>query len=193
MFIRFTALTMRHFLLECLGTSAWHPIDQENSDANARISIPTDDFSGSTGAIPSGPEALRRSRSRSPEEADNPGNNVHVSGLSHKVDSRDLETSTEEAEVSITAHNGAELMGKVITIAKPYDSRYSRDFPDCRGGRYDDYRDRDRDRRWDDKDRDRDYYRERKCECGDRYDRYDRHDDRCDRYDDRSRRLSWVV
>ncbi|KIK65265.1 hypothetical protein GYMLUDRAFT_39624 [Collybiopsis luxurians FD-317 M1] len=236
--------------------NAWDPKDQGNSDANAGISIPTDDFPRSISAGPPGPEPSRRSRSRSPgdrgrrndEETENPGNNLHVSGLSHKVDSRDLETafakigrvqkasvvydphtresrqfgfvsmeSKEEAEAAITALNGTEMMGKVITVAKarrgrartptpgkyhgpgkgrverdrpydprPYDSRYSRDFPDRRGGRYDEHRDRDRDRRRDEGGRDR--YRERERERGDRYDRYDRHDDRHDKYDDRSRR-----
>ncbi|PIL31288.1 hypothetical protein GSI_05986 [Ganoderma sinense ZZ0214-1] len=136
----------------------------------------------------------RSSRSRSPgrgpdrgDGSNNPGNNLHVSGLSHKVDTRDLEAafakvgrvkkaqvmydphtresrgfgfvtmeSGEEADAAITAMNGAELMGKSMSVEKarrgrartptpgryygppkrheferpydprPYDSRYSR-------------------------------------------------------------------
>ncbi|KAI0334036.1 hypothetical protein GY45DRAFT_1243313, partial [Cubamyces sp. BRFM 1775] len=79
----------------------------------------------------------------------NPGNNLHVSGLSHKVDTRDLEQAfakvgrvkkaqvmydphsresrgfgfvtmetTEEADAAITAMNGAEIMGKVISVQR---------------------------------------------------------------------------
>ncbi|THU92876.1 hypothetical protein K435DRAFT_582683, partial [Dendrothele bispora CBS 962.96] len=79
----------------------------------------------------------------------NTGNNIHVSGLNYKVDSRDLETAfakvgrvtkasvvddphtresrqfgfvmmetSEEADAAITALNGIELMGKVMTVAK---------------------------------------------------------------------------
>ncbi|KAF5344473.1 hypothetical protein D9758_014142 [Tetrapyrgos nigripes] len=76
---------------------------------NAGISIPTDalasggtaghdDPHGSRGGAYDGP-ARRSSRSRSPrdrgrsEESNNPGNNLHVSGLSYKVDSRDLESA----------------------------------------------------------------------------------------------------
>jgi len=181
----------------------------------------------------------RSSRSRSPGRDDrgrnevghNPGNNLHVSGLSHKVDTRDLEgafakigrvkkasvmydphtresrgfgfvtmETAEEAEAAITALNSTDLMGKVMTVEKarrgrartptpgryygppkrneyerpydprPYDSRYSRDYDDRRGGgRRDDYRGgRDYDRHRE-PERDRDRYR------GD----YDR------RYDDR--------
>ncbi|KAH9486170.1 Serine/arginine-rich splicing factor SR45a [Psilocybe cubensis] len=176
----------------------------------------------------------RSSRSRSPgatrggddrgrnESSSNPGNNLHVSGLSHKVDTRDLEAafakigrvkkasvmydphtresrgfgfvtmeSAEEAEAAVAALNATELMGKIINVEKarrgrartptpgryygppkrsdferpydprPYDSRYSRDYDDRRGGRgggRDDYRGgRDYDRhRYDDRDRDRD-------------------------------------
>ncbi|KAF5342858.1 hypothetical protein D9757_014329 [Collybiopsis confluens] len=175
---------------------------------------------------------------RNNEETDNPGNNLHVSGLSNKVDTKDLETafakvgrvqrasvvydphtresrqfgfvsmeSQEEAEAAVTALNGSEFMGKVITVTKarrgrartptpgkyhgpgkrrverdrpydprPYDSRYTGDSDDRRGGRYDDHRDRDR--RRDDRDR----FRERDRERGDRHDRYDRHEDRDRRY-----------
>ncbi|EJF67341.1 hypothetical protein BD309DRAFT_866735 [Dichomitus squalens] len=79
----------------------------------------------------------------------NPGNNLHVSGLSHKVDTRDLEAafakcgrvqkaqvmydphtresrgfgfvtmeSVEEADAAITAMNGADLMGKAISVER---------------------------------------------------------------------------
>ncbi|KAI0714767.1 hypothetical protein C8Q76DRAFT_582486, partial [Earliella scabrosa] len=79
----------------------------------------------------------------------NPGNNLHVSGLSHKVDTRDLEQAfakvgrvkkaqvmydphtresrgfgfvtmetAEEADAAITAMNGTELMGKVMSVEK---------------------------------------------------------------------------
>ncbi|KAJ3494010.1 hypothetical protein NLJ89_g10900 [Agrocybe chaxingu] len=108
-----------------------------------------------------------------------------------------META-EEADAAITALNSAELMGKIINVEKarrgrartptpgryygppkrhdferpydprPYDSRYSRDTDDRRGGRgryddhrggggrdYDRYRDYDRDRG--DRDRDRGY------------------------------------
>ncbi|GLB43728.1 putative related to transformer-2 protein homolog [Lyophyllum shimeji] len=159
-----------------------------------------------------GDRPRRSSRSRSPgaaregERGNNPGNNLHVSGLSHRVDTRDLEAAfakigrvkkasvmydphtresrgfgfvtmetTEEADAAITALNGTDLMGKTLNVEKarrgrartptpgryygppkrhdsgpverpydprPYDSRYSRDFDDRRGGRgrYDDYR-----------------------------------------------------
>jgi len=171
----------------------------------------------------------RSSRSRSPgapregERGVNPGNNLHVSGLSNKVDTRDLEAafakigrvkkasvmydphsresrgfgfvtmeSSEEADAAIAALNATELMGKVMNVEKarrgrartptpgryygppkrsdferpydprPYDSRYSRDYDDrrggSRGGRYDDHRGgRDYDRPRDyDRDRERD-------------------------------------
>ncbi|KAI9066476.1 RNA-binding domain-containing protein, partial [Trametes sanguinea] len=89
----------------------------------------------------------------------NPGNNLHVSGLSHKVDTRDLEAafakvgrvkkasvmydphsresrgfgfvtmeSVEEADAAITAMNGAEIMGKVISVQRasvPSDCYYA--------------------------------------------------------------------
>ncbi|KAE9401204.1 RNA-binding domain-containing protein [Gymnopus androsaceus JB14] len=133
--------------------NAWDLKDQGNS---AGISIPTDDFQGGpNNGAPS--EAPRRSRSRSPgdrgrrgtEEAENPGNNLHVSGLSHKVDTRELEATfakvgrvqkasvvtdphtresrlfgfvtmetREEADAAITALNGADLMGKVMTVTR---------------------------------------------------------------------------
>ncbi|KAF5366579.1 hypothetical protein D9758_008933 [Tetrapyrgos nigripes] len=83
--------------------SAW----QDSS--NVGISIPTDalasggsaghdDPHGSRGGANDG-QARRSSRSRSPgdrgrsEESNNPGNNLHVSSLSYKVDSRDLESA----------------------------------------------------------------------------------------------------
>ncbi|CDO73389.1 hypothetical protein BN946_scf185013.g23 [Trametes cinnabarina] len=80
----------------------------------AGISIPTNDNAISSGPAqdeqswnngarsPRGAEPPRRSsRSRSParnadgrdEGGNNPGNNLHVSGLSHKVDTRDLEAA----------------------------------------------------------------------------------------------------
>ncbi|KAJ8496708.1 hypothetical protein ONZ51_g920 [Trametes cubensis] len=177
------------------------------------ISIPTNDGAISNGAPqeeqpwnsgarspPRGTEPSRRSRSRSPvrnpdrdDGGNNPGNNLHVSGLSHKVDTRDLEQafakvgrvkkaqvmydphsresrgfgfvtmeSVEEADAAITAMNGAEIMGKVISVQRarrarartptpgryygppkrnenerpydprPYDSRYSRGYDDNR-------------------------------------------------------------
>jgi len=190
----------------------------------------------------------RSSRSRSPgparegERGHNPGNNLHVSGLSHKVDTRDLEAAFakigrvkkasvmydphtresrgfgfvtmetgEEADAAITALNATDLMGKTMNVEKarrgrartptpgryygppkrndferpydprPYDSRYSRDYDDRRGGRgggggrYDDHRGgRDYDRGYRDYDRgDRGGY------GGGRY------DDRRGGYDDR--------
>lgn len=98
----------------------------------------------------------RSSRSRSPGAnrdggimSTNPGNNLHVAGLSHRVDTRDLEAAfakigrvkkasvmydphsresrgfgfvtmetSEEADAAITALNGNDLMGKVITVEK---------------------------------------------------------------------------
>ncbi|KAI0673853.1 hypothetical protein C8Q78DRAFT_656225 [Trametes maxima] len=133
------------------------------------ISIPTNDSAVSNGGAqedqswnnggrsPRQVEPPRRSsRSRSPGRkpereggGNNPGNNLHVSGLSHKVDTRDLEAafakvgrvqkaqvmydphsresrgfgfvtmeSSEEADAAITAMNGAELMGKSISVEK---------------------------------------------------------------------------
>ncbi|KAF9478916.1 RNA-binding domain-containing protein [Pholiota conissans] len=184
----------------------------------------------------------RSSRSRSPgppreerggSNSTNPGNNLHVSGLSHKVDTRDLEAAfakigrvkkasvmydphsresrgfgfvtmetAEEADAAVAALNSTELMGKIMNVEKarrgrartptpgryygppkrndferpydprPYDSRYSRDYDDRRGGgrggrddyrgggRDDRYRDYDRGDR-DRGDRDRGYGRER--------------------------------
>ncbi|KAJ3550907.1 hypothetical protein NMY22_g136 [Coprinellus aureogranulatus] len=101
------------------------------------------------------PEPPRRSsRSRSPVRRDdredrdrgerggrdsggnNPGNNLHVSGLAHKVDTRDLEAafarsagesrgfgfvtmeSVEEADAAIVALNSTEFMGKIMTVEK---------------------------------------------------------------------------
>ncbi|KAF9074585.1 hypothetical protein BDP27DRAFT_1415998 [Rhodocollybia butyracea] len=176
------------------------------------------------------------------EEAENPGNNLHVSGLSYKVDTRELEAvfvkvgrvqkasvvydphtresrqfgfvtmeSREEADAAITALNGTELMGKVITVARarrgrartptpgkyhgPSKRRAERERPyDPRpyDSRYaSDYDDRGRGRgRYDDyRDRDRDRRRDDRYRDRDRYDdrrsrdRYDRYD----RYDDRDR------
>ncbi|KAI0368938.1 RNA-binding domain-containing protein [Pilatotrama ljubarskyi] len=132
------------------------------------ISIPTNDSAISNGGTqeeqswnnggrspPRGPEPPRRSsRSRSPGRkpereggGNNPGNNLHVSGLSHKVDTRDLEQAfakvgrkaqvmydphsresrgfgfvtmetVEEADAAIAAMNGTEFMGKVISVEK---------------------------------------------------------------------------
>ncbi|TFK42217.1 hypothetical protein BDQ12DRAFT_357096 [Crucibulum laeve] len=209
-------------------------------------------------------DAPRRSRSRSPganRDRDdrggrrggdrgggeggagvNPGNNLHVSGLSHKVDTRELEAAfskigrvqkasvmydphtresrgfgfvtmetAEEADAAITALNTTELMGKVMNVEKarrgrartptpgryygppkrgdserpydprPYDSRYSRDYDDRRGGRgrYDDHRggrDHDRHRDYDRGDRDRDYDGGRRGGYDDRRDRGGRYD-----------------
>lgn len=163
----------------------------------------TDDQNWTTGRSPRerGERPQRSSRSRSPPPRDgerglNPGNNLHVTGLSHKVDTRDLEAAFakvgrvkkasvmydphtresrgfgfvtmetgEEADAAITALNGTELMGKIMTVDKarrgrartptpgryygppkrsdyerpydprPYDSRYARDYDDRRGGR----------------------------------------------------------
>ncbi|KAF5387301.1 hypothetical protein D9757_005750 [Collybiopsis confluens] len=183
-------------------------------------------------------------------EAENPGNNLHVSGLSKNVDNRELESAfakigrvsrasvvydphtresrlfgfvtmetPEEADAAVTALNATEMLGKVITVARarrgrartptpgkyhgpskrrgdrerpydprPYDSRYTRDYDDRRGGRggrYDDYDDRrgGRGSRYDDyrgsgrrdyrDDRDRDRYREVDSER-DRYRERDR-------------------
>jgi len=215
--------------------------DDQNWGSNGHGRSPGRDRNG-------GEPPRRSSRSRSPgppreERGANPGNNLHVSGLSHKVDTRDLEAAFakigrvkkasvmydphtresrgfgfvtmetgEEADAAVTALNSTELMGKIMNVEKarrgrartptpgryygppkrndferpydprPYDSRYSREFDDRRGGRdrRDDYRGggggggggRDYDRY-------RDYDRER--ERGDRGDRgYGR-----DRYDDR--------
>ncbi|RDX46794.1 RNA-binding domain-containing protein [Lentinus brumalis] len=166
------------------------------NDAPMSNSGPNDDQSWNNGGrSPRRDDPPRRSsRSRSPGRpvereggGNNPGNNLHVSGLSHKVDTRDLEAafakvgrvkkaqvmydphsresrgfgfvtmeSAEEADAAITAMNGAELMGKSISVEKarrgrartptpgryygppkrseyerpydprPYDSRYSR-------------------------------------------------------------------
>ncbi|KAI8990500.1 hypothetical protein BD414DRAFT_521716 [Trametes punicea] len=192
---------------------AWQNQDMAPPTNGGGISIPTNDSTISNGApqdeqswnngarSPRGPEPPRRSsRSRSPgrnadndDGGNNPGNNLHVSGLSHKVDTRDLEQafakvgrvkkaqvmydphsresrgfgfvtmeSVEEADAAITAMNGAELMGKVISVQKarrarartptpgryygppkrneherpydprPYDSRYQRGYDDHR-------------------------------------------------------------
>jgi len=251
---------------------AWQSQDIAPSHSNDGISIPTneagatqnggDDQAWNNGGARSpgrergreGPP--RRSRSRSPgaaregERGHNPGNNLHVSGLSHKVDTRDLEAAFakigrvkkasvmydphtresrgfgfvtmetgEEADAAVTALNTTELMGKTINVEKarrgrartptpgryygppkrndssseverpydprPYDSRYTRDYDDRRGGggshggRFDDHRGggRDYDRGG------RDYDR------GDRGDRGGygggRHGDRRGGYDDR--------
>ncbi|KAI0354689.1 RNA-binding domain-containing protein, partial [Trametes cingulata] len=92
----------------------------------------------------------------------NPGNNLHVSGLSHKVDTRDLEAAfakvgrvqkaqvmydphsresrgfgfvtmetVEEADAAITAMNGTEFMGKVITVEKVRSRRPSSAYIKC--------------------------------------------------------------
>ncbi|KAJ3914689.1 RNA-binding domain-containing protein [Lentinula edodes] len=83
--------------------NAWQPQDNDPSNSADGISIPTRDvgpadYSNGNGAPP------RSSRSRSPGDrgrsggegggdGDNPGNNLHVSGLSSKTDSRDLEAA----------------------------------------------------------------------------------------------------
>ncbi|KAJ7820548.1 hypothetical protein B0H13DRAFT_2291975 [Mycena leptocephala] len=72
-----------------------------------------------------------RSRSRSPgrggDKGHNPGNNLHVSGLSHKIETRDLEAAfakigrmetPEEAEAAVAALQGTELGGKAINVEK---------------------------------------------------------------------------
>jgi len=219
---------------------AWQ--SQDIAPTSTSISIPTDaaltgtamntdDPNWSNDVRRNGGEPPRRSsRSRSPLREGgrraNPGNNLHVSSLSNKVDTRDLDTafskigrvkkasvmydphtresrgfgfvtmeSAEEADAAVTALNGTELMGKVINVEKarrgrartptpgryhgppkrtdferpydprPYDSRYSRDHNDRRGGggrggRYDDRRGggRDSDRPRDRGDRDRGGY-----------------------------------
>ncbi|ESK97576.1 hypothetical protein Moror_17576 [Moniliophthora roreri MCA 2997] len=85
--------------------SAWSPNDIAPS--NASISIPTQDIASgqedsnyTNGGERNSAPARRSSRSRSPGdrgsrpvEANNPGNNLHVSGLSNKVDTRDLEAA----------------------------------------------------------------------------------------------------
>ncbi|KAM5539960.1 hypothetical protein V8D89_006463 [Ganoderma adspersum] len=150
---------------------AWQSQDMAPPSNSGGISIPTNDAPMST----SGPNddqswnnggrspqrsdhpPRRSSRSRSPgrggpdrgDGGNNPGNNLHVSGLSHKVDTRDLEAafakvgrvkkaqvmydphtresrgfgfvtmeSGEEADAAITAMNGAELMGKTVSVEK---------------------------------------------------------------------------
>ncbi|KAI0778868.1 hypothetical protein BD413DRAFT_512422 [Trametes elegans] len=196
---------------------AWQSQDMAPPSNGGGISIPTTDSGAPNGGSaqeeqpwnegrrspPRGAEPPRRSsRSRSPARkperdggGNNPGNNLHVSGLSHKVDTRDLEQAfakvgrvqkaqvmydphsresrgfgfvtmetAEEADAAITTMNGAELMGKAISVEKarrgrartptpgryygppkrndferpydprPYDSRYSR------GGGYEDRR-----------------------------------------------------
>ncbi|KAG7091374.1 hypothetical protein E1B28_010414 [Marasmius oreades] len=86
--------------------NAWQSQDIAPSASGNSISIPAQDISNGGGSqdessFSNGAPAPRRSRSRSPgdrgrgspEEANNPGNNLHVSGLSNKVDSRDLESA----------------------------------------------------------------------------------------------------
>ncbi|KAI0640147.1 hypothetical protein C8Q77DRAFT_112695 [Trametes polyzona] len=93
---------------------AWQSQDMAPPANGGGISIPTNDSATSTGggaqdeqswnngggrSPPRGADPPRRSsRSRSPGRnqeresgGNNPGNNLHVSGLSHKVDTRDLE------------------------------------------------------------------------------------------------------
>ncbi|KAI0829025.1 hypothetical protein BC628DRAFT_1361955 [Trametes gibbosa] len=200
---------------------AWQSQDMAPPSNGGGISIPTTDSAVSNSGTQEDPSwnngggrspartvepPRRSSRSRSPgrpserqDGGNNPGNNLHVSGLSHKVDTRDLETAfakcgrvqktqvmydphsresrgfgfvtmetAEEADAAIAAMNGAELLGKQISVEKarrgrartptpgryygppkrneherpydprPYDSRYNR------GGGYDDNRRRPR-------------------------------------------------
>ncbi|KAK7049661.1 hypothetical protein VNI00_005692 [Paramarasmius palmivorus] len=84
--------------------NAWSP--QDIAPSNTSISIPAQDSGGqedsnyANGGERSSAPARRSSRSRSPgdrgsraDEGNNPGNNLHVSGLSNKVDTRDLEAA----------------------------------------------------------------------------------------------------
>ncbi|KAI9444562.1 hypothetical protein H4582DRAFT_2117158 [Lactarius indigo] len=128
---------------------AWQ--SQDMAPTNAPISIPTAD-AWDTGRSPGrgggGEPPRRSSRSRSPgrgngddrrsEAGQNPGNNLHVSGLSSRVDYAlkkhpvmyDPHTresrgfgfvtmeSVEEAEAAVTALNATDLMGKTMTVEK---------------------------------------------------------------------------
>ncbi|KIM82250.1 hypothetical protein PILCRDRAFT_473904 [Piloderma croceum F 1598] len=130
---------------------------QDIAPTNSGISIPTHEAglnggnngdeqswngnAGGGGRSPrerGGEPPRRSSRSRSPgrgngrdgEAGQNPGNNLHVSGLSHKVDTRDLEAAfakigrvqkasvIEEADAAITALNTTDLMGKTLNVEK---------------------------------------------------------------------------
>ncbi|KAH9987703.1 hypothetical protein BJV77DRAFT_1024654 [Russula vinacea] len=129
--------------------------------SNAPISIPTGDVTMTNGAADSqawdggrspgrgggGDLPRRSSRSRSPVRGNgddrnregggqNPGNNLHVSGLSSRVDTRDLEAAfakigrvkkasvmydphtRESRGFAVTALNATELMGKAMTVEK---------------------------------------------------------------------------
>ncbi|KAF5350774.1 hypothetical protein D9758_010390 [Tetrapyrgos nigripes] len=75
----------------------------QDSAPNSAVGIPVDAVKGSSNSMvvdePYTPGARRSSRSRSPgdrgrgEIDQNPGNNLHVSGLSKKVDNRELEAA----------------------------------------------------------------------------------------------------
>ncbi|THH09206.1 hypothetical protein EW146_g8743 [Bondarzewia mesenterica] len=140
------------FLLSTFSLSAWQPEDIAPTSAGGAISIPTQDTSMSNGGHeeqhwnngsarspgrgPGGEPPRRSSRSRSPGREDrgrggggghNPGNNLHVSGLSTKVDTRDLEAAFAKnwykkprlcMTLTPASPVGLDLMGKAMNVER---------------------------------------------------------------------------